>query len=108
MTDQLTPPLDVVFDGLEVPVQDIISGQGKRRPIPANWQRVQFPIPDGYTSAKAVEEWLTNNCPNDWTSYHYNNPKNKNSNERIMIVRFQDKNDALLFKLRGGHQAWEL
>lgn len=104
----LEPPSTVEFEGLSLPVSDVIRAKGNSTgPVPSTWQRVSFPVPDGYTCARAVEEWLAQNCPNKWAAYHYNNPKQKASADRIMVVRFEDKNDALLFKLRGGHQAWE-
>lgn len=104
----LETPETVEFDGLSLPVSAVLRAKGNSKgPVPSSWQRVAFPIPDGYTSARAVEEWLGQHCPNRWASYHYNNPKQKITGDRIMVVRFEDKNDALLFKLRGGHQAWE-
>ena len=101
-------PKVIQFEGLELPIESFDQQEGTfSKPVPTTWKRVQFSIPDGYTSAKAVEEWLKVNCPNRWASYHYQNPKQKAQGDRVMVVRFEDKNDALLFKLRGGHQAWE-
>lgn len=97
----------VSFTDLEIPASQLNGLLTKNRPTPASWQRVQFNIPNGHTSAQAVEEWLKTNCPSDWTSYNYSDPKSKNHYERVMVVRFENKDDALLFKLRGGHQAWE-
>jgi len=71
-----------------------------------SWTRVLFTIPNGWDASEAIKDWMASNTPGEWQAYTYQNPKGK-SNDYIMVVRFQDKNDALMFKLRGGHQAWE-
>lgn len=73
-----------------------------------NWTRVQFNIPDSWESIKKVQDWLRENNPGQWASYCYQHPKSRKTNDHTMVVRFQDKNDALMFKLRGGHQAWQI
>jgi hypothetical protein len=55
---------------------------------------------------KAVREWLVSNCGGDWREHHFSDPRSKN-NELTMIVKFENRDDALMFKLRGGHQAWQ-
>ena len=71
-----------------------------------SWTRVQFPIPDGWEGSKKIQEWLEENCPGRWSTYSYQNPKSK-SGENIMVIRFENKNDALMFKLKDGHKAWQ-
>lgn len=102
----MIPPISIKFDDIEIPTSSITRTLSNKAPCPASWLRVQFPIPDPWDAPTKVEEWLNENCPNGWRSYHYQNPKNQSS-EHIMVVRFEDKNDAIFFKLRGGHQAWE-
>ena len=63
------------------------------------WQ----PLFAGYDFSK---QWMKDNTPGKWQAYSYSNPKGK-AQDYIMVVRFMDKNDALMFKLRGGHQSWE-
>lgn len=98
-------PTSLAFTDFEVPLSSLFR-RNKQGPMNLTWTRVQFMIPDGYEAPKSVEEWLTENTPGEWQTFHYNSPKGK-TNEFVMVVRFKDKNDALMFKLRGGHQAWE-
>ena len=98
-------PTSLSFSGLEVPISNIMPNQFG--PMNPNWTRVQFAVNDQWEGPKKVQDWLKENCPNRWSSYHHLNPKSKTEDIVIMVVRFEDKNDALLFKLRGGHQAWQ-
>lgn len=99
-------PTSIKFDDVEYSIKDIYQTLGSRGPAPNVWIRVKFTIPEPYDAPRQIEEWLRANCPNAWRSYNYRDPRNKND-AYVMVVRFQDKNDALFFKLRGGHQAWE-
>lgn len=98
-------PTNLIFTDFEVPVNRLFR-RSQQGPMNLTWTRTQFTIPDSYEAPKKVEEWLSENTPGRWATYSYQNPKSKNS-DYVMVVRFEDKNDALMFKLRGGHQAWE-
>lgn len=99
-------PKSISFQDLEVDVSRLNSPYENKGPMNPSWTRVKFTLPDPYEAPNKVIDWLTANCGGDWKTYHYQDPKSK-SQERIMVVRFYDKNDALFFKLRGGHQSWE-
>jgi hypothetical protein len=73
---------------------------------PSDWTRVKFTVPGTHEAPKQVCEWLVSNCVGDWRQHNFPDPKSKN-NERTMVVKFQSRDDALMFKLRGGHQAWQ-
>lgn len=98
-------PTNIEFTGLDVPMRDVFRKTDKG-PMHVKWTRVQFTVDDPYANAIAVEEWLRANCPGEWESYTYTRPKGKNS-DAVMVIRFENLNDAMMFKLRGGHQVWE-
>lgn len=98
-------PTSITFTDFEVPL-DTILRHSQQGPMDLRWTRTQFTIPDGYDAPRAVEAWLVENCPGRWQTYHYHSPKGRDDGYS-MVVRFEDKNDALMFKLRGGHQAWD-
>lgn len=98
-------PTSVKFTDFEIPVGSLFRAS-KYGPMSTSWVRTQFSIPDVFEAPKSIESWLRENCPGEWASYHYTSPKGKGG-ECVMVVRFADKNDALMFKLRGGHQAFE-
>lgn len=98
-------PTTLSFTDLEVPV-DSLFRRAEQGPMNLTWTRTQFAIPDTYNAPRAIEAWLGENCPGRWAAYSYQDPKGKGE-DHVMVVRFEDKNDALMFKLRGGHQAFE-
>lgn len=102
----MTPPETIKFGDTEYRIADIHKGRDRKGVAPVNWTRVSFKVPDAFTAPANVDQWLTENCPGLWMSYHYADPRSK-THERLMVVRFEEKNDALFFKLRGGHQAWQ-
>lgn len=76
-------------------------------PVNTSWTRVKVVIPDAY-SGKKVEEWVEEHLTGPWFCYQYHNRAfDKKANGFTMIFRFKDKNDALMFKLQGGHQAYQ-
>lgn len=97
-------PDSLTFTDFEIPLDQLF--QHERGPMNLAWTRVQFTVPDGWQAPQAVQQWLRENTPGKWQAYSYSNPKGK-AQDYIMVVRFKDKNDALMFKLRGGHQSWE-
>lgn len=98
-------PTTLSFTDFEIPTDRLFQFLSSG-PVDLKWVRVQFKISDNYEAPKQIEEWLKLNCPGRWSSYSYSDPKSK-TYENIMVVRFEDRNDAIMFKLRGGHQAWQ-
>ena len=98
-------PTSLSFTDFEVPVSDLLS-RNDMGPMNLGWTRVQFTMPDDYDAPKHVETWLRENCPGEWQAYRHPNLRGK-TNDYVMVVRFENKNDALMFKLRDGHKAWE-
>jgi hypothetical protein len=98
-------PTSIQFTDFEIST-DVLFRRAHSGPMNPSWTRVQFPISNNWDDHIEVEKWLGENTPGKWASYHYQNPKGK-KHDFTMIVRFENKNDALMFKLRGGHQAWE-
>jgi hypothetical protein len=100
-------PDTIEFEGLTVQASDMLrTSRRPVGPIDRSWSRTSFEIPDAYSAPRHVEEWLETNCTGVWTTFHFTNPKSKDYSQ-IMVVRFADLNDALFFKLRDGHRAWE-
>lgn len=100
-------PEIVEFDGASINVQNVLRPSYRNvGPVSNSWSRTAFEVPDGYTAPRIVDEWLRDNCKGRWTSVHFHNPRNK-GHGHTMVVRFEDRNDALLFKLRDGHKSWE-
>lgn len=104
--DNMNNPSSLQFTDFEV-ATEVLFRRATNGPMNPSWTRVQFPIPDNWEAHLAVQKWLNDNTPSKWTSYHYHNPKGKKQ-DYMMVVRFENKNDALMFKLRGGHQAYEV
>ena len=71
----------------------------------ADWARVHFEVPTARDAIQHVFDWLKNNCKGQYTTYKYYDAKGY-SNYR-MVIRFEDKHDAIIFKLQDGHRAWE-
>lgn len=99
-------PESLTFTDYEVPTAAIFKQRQESSPMNRAWTRVQFAVPDSWEASRRVVDWLNENCPNRYCFYCYQNPRGSGP-DYIMVVRFEDKNDALIFKLRGGHQAWE-
>lgn len=97
-------PQTIKFTDLEINPIDLNS-LGHSGIIPATWTRVQFIMPNDWTALEKVSKWLTENAADDWGSYNYQSETS--SKDRAVVVKFKDKNDALMFKLRGGHQCWQ-
>jgi hypothetical protein len=102
----MSKPESLHFTDLTVKTESVLNQRSEPKPMNRKWTRVHFPIPDSWEAAKEVTAWLNANCSDQFSTYTYQNPKGK-SPDYLMVVRFKDKNDALFFKLRGGHQAWE-
>ena len=98
-------PENISFTDFSIPTNQLFR-KTSIGPMNPKWVRTQFSIPDGYAAPNAVISWLNDNCPGQWATCNYMNPKTHNG-EYVMVVRFEDKNDALMFKLRGGHQSYE-
>lgn len=98
-------PTTIKFTDLEISPQDLTGGVKHQGIIPSSWTRVQFTVPNDWQKLEQVSKWLTDNAGDDWATYNFH--ADNKAQERTMVVKFKDKNDALLFKLRGGHQCWQ-
>lgn len=91
------------FTGLEVDANRLKAFT--HRPQRLDWTRVQFKFDaDVWEGCARVVNWLKANCPGDWDYYSFTEPSGTNT---VMVVRFKEKNDALMFKLQDGHQSWK-
>lgn len=101
----MNTPDSISFTDLEVQTSSLFR-RSLSGPTNLQWTRVRFTIPNGYDAPQAVSDWLADNTPGRFDVWFYQDPKSRDGEYR-MVVNFEDKNDALMFKLRGGHQAWE-
>jgi len=99
-------PERLSFTDFEVPASCIFRGH-ENGPMNLTWTRVQFTLPDSWEAIKQVQVWLRENCPGQWSASSFADMATRYAEHRHMVVRFEDKNDAMMFKLRGGHQAWQ-
>jgi hypothetical protein len=96
-------PQVIKFQDLDIPSSEL-RPESTGGPMPENWTRVEFKLPDKGKS-ETITEWLRDNIAGNWTHYVYQEAQGVHPLV-AMTVRFQDKNDAMMFKLRGGHQCW--
>jgi hypothetical protein len=69
------------------------------------WARLEINLPDPFQNITKIYGWIEKNATKRWGAYEYRRPGRKEYN---MVIFFEDMNDALFFKLRGGHRAWEI
>ena len=98
-------PQTIKFTDLEISPLDLDTSMGGPGIIPGSWTRVQFSVPNDWHKLEQVSKWLMNHAADDWATYNYH--ADNKAQERTMVVKFKDKSDALMFKLRGGHQCWQ-
>ena len=70
-----------------------------------DWTRLVVSVPVDRDSMQHVQKWLFENCSGQFVFYKYQD--GAVYTEYKMVIRFENKNDALLFKLKDGHRAWE-
>lgn len=99
----------VEFSGLTLNLGELFNKTRKvDGPTPRSWTRVTVILPDAYHSAKQIEDWIVANLTGRWSSYTFQRRAlDKKNHDSAMVIRFEDNNDALMFKLMGGHQAHE-
>ena len=97
-------PKTIKFTDLEITPVECGGANHFTGLTPTSWTRVEFTIPTSYDALSSVQTWLQDNSANPWSIYDYSS---KDRSQRTVVVRFKDKNDALMFKLRGGHQCWQ-
>lgn len=100
-------PPQVKFTGLTLSATDLkeASNAGITDVIDNNWKRVHFTVPTARDAIQHVYDWLKANCKGQYSAYKFHD--SHSYTEYKMVVRFEDKNDAIIFKLQDGHKAWE-
>lgn len=92
----------VSFSGLELPAAQLMQSHRMHgQPVRKGWTRVQFVLPDRFDGAVRVLDWLSENCSARYSSYSYQDTQPKSAGF-IMVVNFENRNDALMFKLTDG------
>jgi len=96
----------VEFTDLEVPIHDVLSQYRNQHQgiIPYSWARVRITIPLGFNESEMVKKWLAENTTQAWSINQSDDYHNSKTN---VTVRFQNIDDALMFKLSDGYRSWE-
>jgi hypothetical protein len=74
-------------------------------PIPHEWTRVQFSIPPSQDAIRNIKDWLDEKNKGRYSIYKYTSPQKQQNMDRI-VINFELRNDALMFKLKDGFQSW--
>lgn len=102
----------ISFDGLEVSISELQNNNKQiKGPCPQDWVRVKFKIPleVAHNGFDAVTKWLQQNNTSRWFGYTFQDPAAPKHGmpDNFAVIKFESKDDAILFKLRDGHQAWK-
>jgi hypothetical protein len=109
----------VSFTGLDIDLDDAwwagygLLGMKKSRVGPQNgptddtWARTQFDVTEVHGSVPKTSEWILRELTPNFTIYSFQNA-NTTTRRYTIVVRFKELNDAIMFKLRDGHRAWEI
>lgn len=88
-------PESVQFTGLEIRPCDLAWRRILPGPFPAHWQRVAF-------SYRNSETWKLR----AWLLEHMNGRMGLITTFNLAVVYFEEINDAILFRLKDGPEAW--
>lgn len=99
----LVKPQVVRFTGLEFDPDAVIGPERMHRgPIPANWYRYQFRLPEAEVDCdRRFEKWMEANTLGRWAYYLF-----PDDLRLSFVVFFEDQSDALHFRMSDGHFAW--
>ena len=95
-------PDKVSFTGLDLDPREIHEPRKLfDMPYPVDWVRHQFTLvhPD-YGFTRKLDRWLEKNIDGRWGSY-------VSSSGQICVIYFEKLNDAILFRLKDGENAWK-
>jgi hypothetical protein len=92
----------IKFTGLEIPADAF--ERVRRKPAHQDWHRIEFQLDEDIT-VQSIRSWLLDTYDMGWQMYEYNHP---DTHHTIVIIRFQDRNHALMFKLQNGMRAGKI
>jgi len=96
------------FDPIDAVPEKRVDG-----PWPSEWTRIVVKISNrdsaAYLKPKKVYAWITKKIHGRWGAYEYLvNEGSVEEMEYRVVLYFEHRNEALLFRLLGGDRAWEL
>ena len=109
----------IKFHELEVDAKDLIKPKGRRvhHCWGRNWTRIEMLIPDTWDSPTKIADWIDSNLSNGRYGFFYMKDKCRNNNDndlafhwndaQVLVIGFENEDDALMFKLLDGHLAHE-
>jgi hypothetical protein len=95
----------VRFTGVTLNASDILGTYGNRKikgPFPGDWERVEVPLlahQFGEDFVGLMDQYVAENFESRWGVY-------KNDYESKLVVFFEDGNEAIMFKLMDGSNAY--
>lgn len=94
---------DVVkFTNFDIEPRKVINSRIHKGAIPSSWMRVRFQVEQDGNIHK-INRWLEMNIEGRWSSYIVS----MRFNHRIVVIAFENDNDAVMFNLKGGQTAWK-
>jgi hypothetical protein len=95
----------VEFTDYTVKGMDIAFSSGKRWQgvWPRHWQRVMITVPRMMDAQNKIFDWLEQNNRGRYGVYQITG----DGRDAKLRIAFENGNDALMFKLRGGHKAYD-
>jgi len=75
------------------------ANAGITQTITPEWARLEFQVDTSRTTLDKVNAWLRQETTKMWSIYKYHDPANHSKYN--VVIRFEEKNDAVLFKLSG-------
>lgn len=104
----------IEFEGLTVRKKEVLFRHGRcinNIPWPKHWTRVQITLPRQREAYRQVINWIEENLQDLYGATYVIGDEDvgtKTDRNRIRAVfAFANSNDALMFKLQGGHKAYE-
>lgn len=97
-------PQTVKFTEVEIETVELLFPQGrkKRGHWPADWTRHQFTVDAGYHDVTGqIDQWLAETIEGRWGSYSVPTA----DGYRIVVIAFEQSNDAVMFRLMDGERA---
>lgn len=103
----MLPPKEIDFGDGPISVSNIrMVTRRYYAPIPRTWSRVQFQMPYDFDAVSKIRDWLETNLTGRYMLYHFTKNAPDERPETV-VIRFESRNDALMFKLKDGHNAWQ-
>lgn len=93
---------EINFTNYIINTGDIIDSRLIRGVCPRHWTRVQLTV-EGIYTVTTIKSWINENLSR---MYHYYTYADDVGHSLTLVIRFEDKDEALLFKLCSSNEDW--